>query len=256
MRSLRANRAARNSAMKALAVSTTAASAGVALAAAAVPGRPAVAAQPTASATPRNPSGTAPAVAVSLGGGTPAPRESGTPTPRPGFRTFVVPPCVPGIYYTITYHRPVDMFVPHLEYVDGPGGEMEVWIKRFYLIRFHASLEREVEGDFKVHDFETKVRKLLEPQIEEEHAIEIGHEYVANIHDHHYGHLRYRVFGVKFGFFVWRVFHNCGRFKVNSGTATFPTIREGWKYWETKSLHRRTTSRKVTKQPDQGSPEP
>ena len=257
MGSLHGDRATRHSAMNGLAVSAAAGAAGVALAAAvAIPGRTAVAAQPTASASPEGSSTAAPAVSVSLGGVRPAASARATPTPRPHFKTFVVPPCVPGVYYTITYHKPVDMFIPHLEYVDGPGGEMEVWLKRFYLIRFHISLEREIGGDFNVRDFTAKIRKMLSPEIEEEHAIEVGHEYVANIHDHHYGHLRYRVFGVRFGFNVWRVFHNCGRLRVNSGTATFPTIREGWKYWETKTLRRRTTSRKVTKQPDHGSPEP
>lgn len=245
MRTLRRNRAVRTSAMKRMALSAAAGSAGVALVGATAPGRTAVAAQ----AQPTPP------VTVALGGGG-APSPSATASPRPGFKTFVVPPCRPHVYYTIGYRKPVDMFIPHLEYIDGPGGEMEVWLKRFYLVRFHVRLEREVEGDFNAQDFTTKVRKMLEPEIEEEHAIEIGHEYVANIHDHHYGHLRYRVFGVRFGFFVWRVYHNCARLRVNSGTATFPTIREGWKYWETKSLHPRTTSRKVTKNPDQGSPEP
>src|SRR5690349_2126023 len=124
MRTFRRNHAVGIRAAKGLAVSAAAGSACVALAAAAAPGRPAVAASATA-----------------------------TPSPRPGFKNFVVPQCLPGVYYTISYHRPVDMFVPRLEYIDGPGGEMEVWLKRFYLIRFHARLEREVEGDFDVQKF-------------------------------------------------------------------------------------------------------
>lgn len=274
MRNIRTTGAAMRSTAKGLAISAIGGSAGVALAAAVTsPGpataarvpTPAAAATATATAT-ASPTGTGspaataaptPAVGVSLGGDTasPPPASTATRTRRPWFKTFVVPPCHPGVFFTIRYQKPVDIFIPRTEYVDGPGGEMEAWIKRFYLVRLHVSLDREVEGDFNIQNFTSKVRKMTNSAIEQDHAVEVGHEYVAKIHDHHYGHLRYRVFGLKVGFSMWRVFHNCGRLRVNTGLATFPTVREGWKYWETKSLQP-TTSGRVKKLPKRGSPEP
>lgn len=166
---------------------------------------------------------------------------SASPTPiafpvphRPRLKTFVVPPCRPGVFFTIRFRKPVDLFVPNSYYVDGPGGDIQVWIKRIHLVRLQVALEREIGADFTIQNFLARIRKELRPAVEQEHAVESGHQYTAHITKGMIGHLRYRVFGLRVGFDQWRILQNCGRLKVNSGVATFPTVREGWKFWETR----------------------
>ncbi|WP_460352281.1 hypothetical protein [Actinoallomurus acanthiterrae] len=150
-------------------------------------------------------------------------------------KTFVVPPCEPGVFFSVRFQKPVDLFVPNSYYVDGPGGDMQVWIRRVHLVRLHVELEKEVGVDFNIQNFIARIRKNLRPEIEEEHSVESGHQYTTHVSKGMIGHLRYRVFGLRVGFDQWRIFHNCGRLRVNSGVATFPTIREGWRFWETRA---------------------
>ena len=146
----------------------------------------------------------------------------------------MVPPCEPHVFFTIRFTKPVDLFVPNSYYVDGPGGDMQVWIKRIHLVRLHVELEKEVSTDFNIQNFVAHVRKDLRPLVEQEHAVEAGHQYTAHIDKGMIGHLRYRVFGIRLGFDQWRIYHNCGRLRINSGTAVLPTVREGWMFWQTK----------------------
>ncbi|GAA4626345.1 hypothetical protein GCM10023196_034220 [Actinoallomurus vinaceus] len=206
---------------------------------------------PTATASP-SASASASASASSSAGGinvsvdaTPSGSASPTPTAfpiphRPRLKTFVVPPCEPGVFFSIHFQKPVDMFVPNSYYVDGPGGDMQVWIRRVHLVRLHVELEKEVDTDFNIQNFIAKIRKNLRPEVEEEHVVESGHQYTTHVSKDMIGHIRYRVFGLRVGFDQWRIFHNCGRLRINSGVATFPTIREGWKFWETRGWPKTT----------------
>ncbi|WP_460352279.1 hypothetical protein [Actinoallomurus acanthiterrae] len=197
---------------------------------------------PTATASPSasaSASSTASGVNVAIGAspsGTVTPTPTAFPIPhRPRLKTFVVPPCEPGVFFSVSFQKPVDLYVPNSYYVDGPGGDMQVWIRRVHLVRLHVELEKEVGVDFNIQNFIARIRKNLRPEIEEEHTVESGHQYTTHVSKGMIGHLRYRVFGLRVGFDQWRIFHNCGRLRVNSGVATFPTIREGWRFWETRA---------------------
>jgi hypothetical protein len=104
-----------------------------------------------------------------------------------------------------------------------------------HLVRLHVELEKEAAADFTIQNFVARIRKNLRPLVEEEHSVESGHQFTAHVTKGMIGHMRYRVFGLRVGFDQWRIFHNCGRLRINTGTATFPTIREGWKFWETRA---------------------
>ncbi|MCO5987693.1 hypothetical protein NE235_16445 [Actinoallomurus spadix] len=111
---------------------------------------------------------------------------------------------------------------------------MQVWLRRVHTVRLHVELEKETAVDTNIQNFVARVRKDLHPEVEEEHSIESGHQYTVHVTKGMIGHVRYRVFGLRVGFEEWKIYHDCGRLMINSGTAVFPTIREGWKFWETK----------------------
>ncbi|MEV5708867.1 hypothetical protein [Actinoallomurus sp. NPDC052274] len=172
-------------------------------------------------------------------GASPSASASRTPTafPRPRrtpLKNFIAR-CDPRVYFRLRFQKPVDLFVPDSYYVDGPGGDIQVWIRRVHLVRLHVELEKEVDTDVTVQNFLARVRKELRPEVEQEHSVESGHQYTVHVTKGMIGHVRYRVFGLKVGFDEWKIFHNCGRLRINTGVATFPTIREGWKFWETKA---------------------
>ncbi|MEV5751354.1 hypothetical protein AB0L00_26330 [Actinoallomurus sp. NPDC052308] len=172
-------------------------------------------------------------------GASPSASASRTPTafPRPRrtpLKNFIAG-CDPRVYFRLRFQKPVDLFVPDSYYVDGPGGDIQVWIRRVHLVRLHVELEKEVDTDVTVQNFLARVRKELRPEVEQEHSVESGHQYTVHVTKGMIGHVRYRVFGLKVGFDEWKIFHNCGRLRINTGVATFPTIREGWKFWETKA---------------------
>jgi hypothetical protein len=141
-------------------------------------------------------------------------------------------------YFTIGFHRHHDLFVPRTHFVDGPapagGAEMKVIVTRSHVFNLDMELEIERERELAIKDLVIKARKMVNPEISESHTVDVGHEYVVHTTKGRYGHLRYRVFGYRVGFQHWKVFSDCGRLKVVSGVADFPTAREGWKYWETR----------------------
>lgn len=142
--------------------------------------------------------------------------------------------CDPRVYFRLRYTKPVDLFVPNSYFVDGPGGDIQVWLRRVHTVRLHVELEKETAVDTNIQNFVARVRKDLHPEVEDEHSIESGHQYTVHVTKGMIGHVRYRVFGLRVGFEEWKIYHNCGRLMINSGAATFPTIREGWRFWETK----------------------
>jgi hypothetical protein len=144
-------------------------------------------------------------------------------------------PCRPGPFFKVEFADPKNFYVPRTHYVDGPGGDIRVWVKQWHTVKFDVHLEREVQTEFHIQDFIARMRKEINPEIDEEHTVESGHEYHVTISKKMYGHVRYRVFGYKVGFQQWRVLDNCGMLKVVSGIASVPTRKEGWQYWESRS---------------------
>ncbi|MCO5992235.1 hypothetical protein [Actinoallomurus rhizosphaericola] len=196
-------------------------------------------ASPAVSPTPKSNGITVSIGATPTSSASPSASASPTPTafPRPR-RPFLLPlraRCDPRVFFRLRYTKPVDLFLPNSYFVDGPGGDIQVWLRRAHLVRLHVELEKETAVDTNIQNFVARVRKDLHPEVEDEHSIEAGHQYTVHVTKGMIGHVRYRVFGLKIGFDEWKIYHNCGRLLINSGAAVFPTIREGWKFWETKT---------------------
>lgn len=71
----------------------------------------------------------------------PAAAESGT---RPGSRAEAAAPaarCRIASYYRIDSFRRRNFYIPGTRYVDGPGGEMRVWVMRSYTVRSEFEIE-------------------------------------------------------------------------------------------------------------------
>ncbi|MEW9528873.1 hypothetical protein [Microbispora sp. NPDC049125] len=142
-------------------------------------------------------------------------------------------PCRPKTFFRIDSYTARNIFLPGTHYVDGPGGTVKVWVKEWHLVRTIVRLEKEVEHEYSVDDLIVRLRRKIGHEVEEENAVETGHEYTVTVKKDKWGHLRYRVFGYRVGFQLWRRQADCGVRFLTHGTAIVPTSWEGWKFWET-----------------------
>ncbi|MGH3392980.1 MAG: hypothetical protein ACRDOO_29285 [Actinomadura sp.] len=147
---------------------------------------------------------------------------------------FGEPSCEVRSIFKIRANSSRDFWIPGTHFVDGPGGEIKVWIEREHNVETSLLLEKEARLEFDFKSFIAEVRKMVSPIITTRIRVELGHEYLRPISKGKYGHVRYRVFGYKISFWQWRQYGNCSIRFVGTGLASLPTRKQGWKYWETK----------------------
>lgn len=136
-------------------------------------------------------------------------------------------------FYEIRSHRPHSFWIPGTHFIDGPGGKMYVWVKRWHTVEARVRAHHEVLEQFNFQTFLWRARKEVVRDLARFHTVEYKHEYVRSITAGMYGHMRYRVFGHRIRFRQWHRNGDCGLRKVGSGVAIVPTTSEGWKFWET-----------------------
>ena len=165
-------------------------------------------------------------------------------------------------FYKIKSHRPHNFWIPGTHFIDGPGGKMFVWVKRWHTVEARVRGHHEVLKQFNFRTFLWRARKEVVRDLARFHSIEFKHEYVRGITDGMYGHMRYRVFGHRIRFQQWHRNGDCGLRKVGSGVAIVPTTSEGWKFWETgcprddprKQPKKKTKGEEEEKKSSQGNP--
>jgi hypothetical protein len=193
---------------------------------------PTVTPTPTASPTPSaSPTPTASPVLPTV---TPPATRSGDSRSEPT-DGFVTPTCEVRSVYRIKTHHKRSLWVPGTHFVDGPGGEMEAAVEKEHEVMANVLLEKEVRLNFDFRSFFAEARKMVSPVIQKRNRVLVGHKYKHLIRNGMYGHMRYRVFGYRIGFWQYRQFGNCGIRFIGSGVANIPTNKQGWKYWETRS---------------------
>jgi hypothetical protein len=182
---------------------------------------------PTLSPTPSPTATVSPSSATTSSGTSRSSRHHGFGVPG-------TPTCEVRSFYKIRTNSSRDFWIPGTHFVDGPGGEMKVWLEREHTVETSLLLEKEARLEFDFNSFIAEVRKMVSPIITTRIRVELGHEYLRPVSKGKYGHMRYRVFGYKIGFWHWRQYGNCSIRFVGSGLANLPTRKQGWKYWETK----------------------
>jgi hypothetical protein len=190
------------------------------------------------SATAARPAGPAPTPTPTM-----SPTVSASPTATSGSDDsrsdisdgLVTPTCEVRSIYKIITNRSRDFWIPGTHFVDGPGGAIKVWVEREHHVETSLLIEKEARLQFDFNSFVAEVRKMVSPIIITRIRVELGHEFARRIRKGRYGHVRYRVFGYKIGFRQWRQFGDCSIRFAGSGLAFFPTSKQGWKYWETRS---------------------
>jgi hypothetical protein len=189
---------------------------------------PGATSDPTPAPSPGLAPGAAPGLAPAAPGLAPAARP-GSGLPASSSRTL----CKVRTFYRIRSHTTHDFWIPRSHYIDGPGGQMTAWVKRWHTVEARVKGGREVLYEFRFPEFLKRARKEVVRDLARFHTIEFMHQYFRPIRDGKYGHMRYRVFGHRIRFQQWRRARDCGMHRIGFGIADVPTGTEGWKYWET-----------------------
>jgi hypothetical protein len=137
--------------------------------------------------------------------------------------------CPEETVYTVKSKQVVSYWVPGTNFVDGKGGTVQGRVEKSWT----KSATVEASADVSVGVLWATVKAQVSKSVTKSNTVTVGHWYSHDIPAKKYGHLRYRVIGYKVLFWKVRVSRNCKEKLLDAFYGTFPTDKEGWKYWST-----------------------
>jgi hypothetical protein len=138
--------------------------------------------------------------------------------------------CEPAVFYIID-HQTDYFFGIGPTYKDGPGGEMSFTNTFSGTASASMTVGAEAEIGAVISKAKASVSATLTASVE----IGTGHTFTHEIADNKYGNAQYGAWGKTLEWHREQDLANCTTKVLSSGTAIVPSLKIGWKFWETKS---------------------
>jgi hypothetical protein len=139
--------------------------------------------------------------------------------------------CPPDIWYSLHATNNKMRFKNVPIFKDGPGGTLSVTKNFTSSVSYQVTAGAESEAGV----IFAKAKVSISASLTKTNSSSITHNYTHRISAHHYGHAEYVSWGKTVVWKEWQQLGNCGARVIRSGTIKFPSIEEGWYYWETSS---------------------
>jgi hypothetical protein len=137
--------------------------------------------------------------------------------------------CPPDLWYSLHATNNKMRFNGIPIFKDGPGGTLSVTKNFTSSVGFQVTAGAESEAGL----IFAKAKVSISASLTKTNSSSITHNYSHNISRHRYGHAEYVSWGKTVYWKEWQQMGNCTARIIRSGTIKFPSIEEGWYYWET-----------------------